>query len=386
MATPISLKDVRQYMIQHHHQPLSIEYLAEIAGLSASYFSEAFKKAYGQSAMDYLTELRIGHAKQLLRDGDLLLRDIAKKVGYNDEFYFSRKFKKEVGVSPSAYSKIARQRVSTFSVAITGDLLALGITPVAAPLNAKWSPYYYNHYQEKVPVHLTIFDEESEGNFRKLAEAKPDIHLFQKELAPAMINWLEEIGVQNMQIQANNWQEQLLEIAHIVNRQKEYMCIIHSYEQKVVQARQAIQQAVGNDVFAVLRLCEDHLYCYCNQGIQDVLFTDLQLQPIDAQKKTCNEQITLEQLLAINPDRLLFIICPDAATRHYWLTLQYNDSWKKLKAVHNGHVDVLPSNPWFEYSAIAIHRMLDEALLILTGKNPNPFPDFVHGILSNAEL
>lgn len=38
MATPISLKDVRQYMIQHHHQPLSIEYLAEIAGLSASYF------------------------------------------------------------------------------------------------------------------------------------------------------------------------------------------------------------------------------------------------------------------------------------------------------------------------------------------------------------
>lgn len=44
--------------------------------------------------MDYLTELRIGHAKQLLRDSDLYMREIARKVGYHDEFYFSRKFKK----------------------------------------------------------------------------------------------------------------------------------------------------------------------------------------------------------------------------------------------------------------------------------------------------
>ena len=53
-----------------------------------------------------------------------------------------------------------------FSVSATGNLLALGIIPVAAPLNAKWSPYYYNHYQEKIPVHVNIFDTESEDNFK----------------------------------------------------------------------------------------------------------------------------------------------------------------------------------------------------------------------------
>ncbi|WP_249662396.1 helix-turn-helix transcriptional regulator, partial [Lysinibacillus fusiformis] len=89
-------------------------------------FGDAFKKAFGQGATDYLTELRIGHATQLLRDTDLLVREIARKVGYSDEFFFSRKFKKEMGVSPSAFNKIARQRVSTFSVSATSNLLALG--------------------------------------------------------------------------------------------------------------------------------------------------------------------------------------------------------------------------------------------------------------------
>jgi len=188
MTTQISLKDIRDYIAKNHHQPLTIKHLALISGLSSSYFGEAFKKAFGQSATDYLTALRIGHAKQLLRDTDLLLREIARKVGYSDEFYFSRKFKKEVGISPSAYSKMARQRISTFSVSATGNLLALGIIPVAAPLNAKWSPYYYHHYQEKIPVHVNIFDTESEDNFKKLASVKPDIHIFQEEPSLSMLN------------------------------------------------------------------------------------------------------------------------------------------------------------------------------------------------------
>ena len=386
MTTQISLKDIRNYIAKNHHQPLTIDHLAFISGLSSNYFGEAFKKAFGQSATDYLTELRIGHAKQLLRDTDLLLRDIARKVGYSDEFYFSRKFKKEVGVSPSSYSKIARQRISTFSVTTTGNLLALGIIPVAAPLNAKWSPYYYNHYQDQIHVHLNIFDAESEDNFRKLAAAKPDIHIFQEEPSLSMLNWLESIGVKHVSIKAKDWKTQLIEIADIINKQSTCKYFIQTYEQKALQAKLEIKRAVEKDTFAVLRLCGDQLFIYCNKGIKDVLFTDLQLHPIDAQQQTCNELITLEQLLDINPDRLLLIICPDAATRNYWLTLQYLDSWKKLQAIENGHVYVLPSNPWFEYSAIAINRMLDETLLMLTGKNPNLFPAPVHGILSSTEL
>ncbi|WP_025116924.1 AraC family transcriptional regulator [Lysinibacillus fusiformis] len=386
MTTKISLKDIRDYIAKNHHQPLTIEHLAIISGLSSSYFGEAFKRAFGQSATDYLTELRIGHAKQLLRDTDLLLREIARKVGYSDEFYFSRKFKKEVGVSPSAFSKLARQRISTFSVSTIGNLLALGIIPVAAPLNAKWSPYYYNHYQDKIQVHLNIFDAESEDNFRKLASAKPDIHIFQEEPSLSMLDWLQTIGIKSVYIEAKDWRTQLKEIAVAVKRQSACEHFIQSYEQKVLEAKQEIKRVTKEDSFAVLRLCGDQLFLYCNKGIQDVLFTDLQLCPIDAQQQTCNELITLDQLGDINPERLLLIVCPDSQTRNYWLTLQYLDRWKELQAIKNGYVYVLPSNPWFEYSAIAVNRMLDEMLLMLTGKNPNSFPVPVHGIVSDSEL
>ncbi|MFA1740329.1 AraC family transcriptional regulator [Lysinibacillus fusiformis] len=385
-TTQISLKDIRDYIAKNHHQPLTIEHLAIISGLSSSYFGEAFKRAFGLSATDYLTELRIGHAKQLLRDTDLLLREIAREVGYSDEFYFSRKFKKEVGVSPSAFSKLARQRISTFSVSTIGNLLALGIVPVAAPLNAKWSPYYYNHYQDKIQVHVNIFDAESEDNFRKLTSAKPDIHIFQEEPSLSMLDWLQTIGIKSVYIEAKDWRTQLREIAFAVKRHSTCEHFIQSYEQKVLEAKQEIKRVTKEDSFAVLRLCGDQLFLYCNKGIQDVLFTDLQLCPIDAQQQTCNELITLDQLGDINPDRLLFIVCPDSPTRNYWLTLQYLDHWKELHAVKNGHVYVLPSNPWFEYSAIAVNRMLDEMLLMLTGKNPNSFPVPVHGIVSDSEL
>lgn len=386
MTTQISLKDIRDYIAKNHHQPLTIEHLAIISGLSSSYFGEAFKRAFGLSATDYLTELRIGHAKQLLRDTDLLLREIAREVGYSDEFYFSRKFKKEVGVSPSAFSKLARRRISTFSVSTIGNLLALGIIPVAAPLNAKWSPYYYNHYQDKIQVHVNIFDAESEDNFRKLTSAKPDIHIFQEEPSLSMLGWLQTFGIKSVYIEAKDWRTQLREIAVAVKRQSVCEYFIQSYEQKVLEAKQEIKRVTKEDSFAVLRLCGDQLFLYCNKGIQDVLFTDLQLSPIDGQQQTCNELITLDQLVDINPDRLLFIVCPDSQTRNYWLTLQYLDRWKELQAVKNGHVYVLPSNPWFEYSAIAINRMLDEMLLMLTGKNPNSFPVPVHGIVSDSEL
>lgn len=111
-AARMSLDDVRAYMSNHYHEPLSIDFLARLAGLSPNYFGEAFKKATGRSVMDYLTGLRIGRAKQLIRETDLYMREVARRVGYSDEYYFSRKFKKEVGLSPSAFGRSARQRIA----------------------------------------------------------------------------------------------------------------------------------------------------------------------------------------------------------------------------------------------------------------------------------
>ncbi|PYI50694.1 AraC family transcriptional regulator [Paenibacillus flagellatus] len=95
----------QDYMVQHYREPLTLESLATMAGLSVSHYSRLFKKVIGYSPIDYLTHLRMDRAKELLVLSDFRLKSIAHSVGYGDEFYFSRMFKKVVGVSPREYAK-----------------------------------------------------------------------------------------------------------------------------------------------------------------------------------------------------------------------------------------------------------------------------------------
>ncbi|MFD2703502.1 helix-turn-helix domain-containing protein [Paenibacillus shunpengii] len=100
-----TLQKTKEYIDQHYDENLTLERLGRMAGLSLKYYSELFKKQYGVSVTEYIATTRMEHAKQLMMDSELKLRDIAHLVGYPDEFYFSRKFKKMMGVSPSEYKK-----------------------------------------------------------------------------------------------------------------------------------------------------------------------------------------------------------------------------------------------------------------------------------------
>ena len=76
--------------------------VAEALGVTPAYLSDLFKKSMGISMMNYLTMLRLENARALLSGRpELSIRSIAQEVGYSDEFYFSRSFKKYYGVSPS---------------------------------------------------------------------------------------------------------------------------------------------------------------------------------------------------------------------------------------------------------------------------------------------
>lgn len=95
------------YIEQNYPLHITRKKLAEMAGMSTDYYSRAFKKKVGKSPMEYLSDIRINQAKQLLMMSHDTLRSIAHQVGFSDEFYFSRKFKAVTGNSPTAYvSKI----------------------------------------------------------------------------------------------------------------------------------------------------------------------------------------------------------------------------------------------------------------------------------------
>ena len=95
------IHQTKEYLEHHYMNPdLSLNEVAAQVNLSASHFSVVFSQETGQTFKEYLTEIRINKAKELLRMTSLRSADIAYQVGYNDPHYFSSVFKKNTGFSP----------------------------------------------------------------------------------------------------------------------------------------------------------------------------------------------------------------------------------------------------------------------------------------------
>jgi two-component system, response regulator YesN len=101
---PIRL--AKKYMQENYHKPLTLEDVAGVAGFNSTYFSTVFKKVTGENFLEYLSELRMKEARELLCDGHLRVEDIAEKVGYSDTKYFVKLFKKSTGLTPQEYRKL----------------------------------------------------------------------------------------------------------------------------------------------------------------------------------------------------------------------------------------------------------------------------------------
>jgi two-component system, response regulator YesN len=82
-----------------------LEYLASLFYVNRSYLSHLFKSKLGKNYVDYLNEVRITKAKELLTSSKRSLCQIAKAVGYDNAKYFFRVFKKITGVTPEQYRK-----------------------------------------------------------------------------------------------------------------------------------------------------------------------------------------------------------------------------------------------------------------------------------------
>ena len=93
-------------MEEHFSDPeISITALADAFDLSTTRFSLSFKEKTGMSPLEYLTLLRVEHAKELLASTGLSIRDISMKVGYYDPGSFIRRFKQVTGETPLQYRR-----------------------------------------------------------------------------------------------------------------------------------------------------------------------------------------------------------------------------------------------------------------------------------------
>ncbi len=90
-------------------EDISLNTIAEAIYLSPSYFSRMFKEYTGENVSDYIIRLRINMSRELLRNTNLNINDITEKIGYTSSKYFSKLFRKVVGLTPSAYRNSIRK-------------------------------------------------------------------------------------------------------------------------------------------------------------------------------------------------------------------------------------------------------------------------------------
>lgn len=100
------IRKAKEYIQNHYGEPITLEEVSGEVGLSPTYFSVLFKKTEGEGFARYLINVRMEQAKVLLRETNLPVVEICKKVGYNDLKHFTQTFEKATEVKPSTYRKL----------------------------------------------------------------------------------------------------------------------------------------------------------------------------------------------------------------------------------------------------------------------------------------
>jgi AraC-like DNA-binding protein len=105
---PHAVQRALEYLRLNYHQPIRVAELAHLAGMSESHFSRQFKIALGTSPIDWLRRERINQAKRRLQESDDPIKEIARQVGYADQFFFSKDFKKMTNLTPTRFREEER--------------------------------------------------------------------------------------------------------------------------------------------------------------------------------------------------------------------------------------------------------------------------------------
>lgn len=97
------IRQVMDEITRRLAERMTLESLADLAGLSPSRFGHLFHEIVGISPMEFVEQQRIERSRQLLAMTSLSIKEISRQVGYDNPFYFSLRFKKRIGVSPRTY-------------------------------------------------------------------------------------------------------------------------------------------------------------------------------------------------------------------------------------------------------------------------------------------
>lgn len=98
----------KRYIHEHYREKIALSDIADYLKISSGHLSTTFSRYMNQTVSDYIAEVKIGHAKELIDSGQYLIYEIADQLGFENAYYFSKVFKKVTGMSPKNYEYLQK--------------------------------------------------------------------------------------------------------------------------------------------------------------------------------------------------------------------------------------------------------------------------------------
>lgn len=334
-----------QYIEQHYDEDLTVEQLANMAGMVRWQYSQKFKILTGKKPTDYLTHVRINQAKKILSISTEPLRKIARQIGFKDEYYFSRCFHKLTGNTPREYANIQLHtpertvidsfgrkihvpkdatRIVTDGKFTLGELLVLGIPPIGAAISIM---------KDNVVYHNKLRNIHSIGHWvdpDKIAQLQPELLLLSYFHPEHDLQKLDAIAPTIILNNKFSLFERLRYIAKLFERSKAAEKWISTYENKVrLVRRQLADVYVAGETATVYLKLDTKYYVMCQTGLAASLYESLGFRPtpqvmqlieqgqawIEIQQHQINHFAGERNFILASPKELLTIThCPQIAT------------------------------------------------------------------------
>jgi AraC-like DNA-binding protein/ABC-type Fe3+-hydroxamate transport system substrate-binding protein len=397
------------YMCDHFTEPLTVEQLAAMSGIGRWQFSELFRHASGEKPLDFLNTLRLNRAKELLLLTDEPLREIARSVGFRDEYYFNRRFSRMFGCSPKHYARthrttapLARQtRPLAGSAAasvqpdraplapadgyvrspasacrlivcggLLGDVLLLGFKPIAAALAVMGQQVVYRD------LLTDIRDVGVSGEADKVAaaidELRPDLVLLDK--IGTDIARFAQVKTPIVSFgRTESAAVRLSSIAALLGVEERAAQWLKRHELQAEAMWRSMRSRIGTaETATVFVQVREQLYAMSAQGLAATLYHPRGFRPSEGAARLIAEDIRFREVEAheladYDGDRVFLLASDEQHARQAIRKLTSSAPWRKLHACRFGNVHLAEAK-WNYDDCLTRERLLPELPGILASR------------------
>jgi ABC-type Fe3+-hydroxamate transport system substrate-binding protein len=372
------IDQVIAHLHTHYDRKIQREDAVIMSGLSLRQFTLSFKQRTGYTFVEYLNRIRIDKVKAMMLQSRQSLNELARQVGYTDEFYLSRKFKQVTGMSPTVYLR-KPLKIASLDHAYTLDLLSLGVTPCTA-ITDTWVNHRFQLSQVTRSFQPLYWQTKQAERLEVLQRVKPDIilHPLMDAGDDGQLEPYRPLGlVIQIPWRGISWKQHFMNIAQITGLESQAYRWLEYFEHRAGHARESLKRELDSQTkIAIINVRSDRLLIYAHGYMgADLLYDILQLTPPPAVKAMRvqgleHPELSIPQLPLYDADHYFVSIENNQAARLRAAEMMKSPEWMTRTAVKQRCVYPVDMTKWYGYGPAALDAQLDDVMHYLLPNRP----------------